>query len=408
MKKFILILLFGVLMSTLVNADCGIMMYKDYKAIVSNENGAATYEYNYNEAQKEYEYKKKELVVPYGEEISIIVDTYKTENDYFLRIEYSGEEYDVKASDLKNIEDFENNNIQLEKSEYYVYEDTEVRKGPGILYEVVGTIKADTNIYVDFLDNNGNEGGIEKEGGWIYISDGTTSGYIYNDMCYVAHPLSICKKVETNDYYYLGTDDKGIGLKFGDKITPKYYAQEALGITYYIKYNDKYIRLYDSEVGKESNESFRILSLENIPANIRELESPDKELIIEDYLKIGDNYNIIYETYDNYFAYYYVKIDEKIYIVTLYTYPIDEYILFFDKEESKNEEIKNEDIIEVDSITVGIETKDNEKNSGNEEEIIIVDGISSKEDVIIFLCGAIILSAVTCIVIVLINKRKKK
>lgn len=148
LKKIILLVLLCILMPTLVNADCGLIIYDNYNVVVSNENGAYSYESNYNKQTKKTEYSKTKNYIPYGKEVKVYRDETKFGDDYFLTVIYEEEEYIVKASDLKNIKDF-NANIKLEKSEYYVYKDVELRSGPGVLYDVVGTIKAHTNIYFE-------------------------------------------------------------------------------------------------------------------------------------------------------------------------------------------------------------------------------------------------------------------
>ena len=288
-KKLFSLFIVTLIIPFVVHANCGNLSYKDYKAKVSNKNGAITYDINYNDETKKYEYKKKDFIIPYGEEVLIDSDGIKTKDIYFLYIIYKEEMYSVKSSDLVNSKDFKKEKIELEQSEYYTVKDVEVRKGPSVLYDVAGVIKKDTNIKLEEGLNFENRGE-RQEGAWIYISDGKVSGYIYHESCANAE-LVIGKKANNKqELYYIGNQKE---FTFGEKLKIKYIVEYAHDNEYYIEKNNKQIILSEENIGIKYEHKLMILALDYEYLTLKSLDN-DKELEKKDYLTEGKEYNIKY------------------------------------------------------------------------------------------------------------------
>lgn len=177
-----------------VNASCGNKIYTDYKVIVSNANGTYGYESIYNSDTKTYEFTKTDNFYPYETELQVLNDGKIIDGNYYLTVKHYGHTFYVDTKDVKNGLEFKPSNKQLVETDYYVIKDTEVRSGPSILYDVAGTIKVDSNILAsEDIDTWANKLDGSITGNWIYISDGTTSGYVYHEKCSDL-PISLGKK----------------------------------------------------------------------------------------------------------------------------------------------------------------------------------------------------------------------
>ncbi|MBQ9854343.1 MAG: hypothetical protein IJO57_04870 [Bacilli bacterium] len=446
-KKLFSLFIVTLIIPFVVHADCGNIIYKDYRVKVSNKNGATTYDINYNEETKKYEYKKENFVIPYGEEVLIVIDGIKTNDIYFLSIEYKEEIYSVKSSDLINIKEFKKEKIELENSKYYTVKDVEVRKGPGVLYDVAGTIKADTNIKLEKglnLENRVDS----QEGAWIYISDGKVSGYIYHEMC-KGKALSLGTKVNY-DIYYLGTDEKE--FTFGEKLNIKYIVEYAHDNEYYIEKNNKQIILKEEFVGTKYEHKLKILALDYEYLTLKSLDN-DKELEKKDYLTEGKEYNIKYYNSDGYTENYFIEINNKMYILSngIYDNPenLDYSLIVYEKEDKytfdeeryyrfetnkeyqileKGKEIVGYKLLNDDDIYYNkelgfiyknrseIEEESEEENkkpiyvpkNEPDNDIKEVEGISVKDYILLCLGGAVAISIIAIIILICINKNKNK
>ena len=449
MKKFIIILFTLFICCNLVKADCGFLSYTNYEVIVSNENGAVIYE------EVDNGYKKTNEIIPYNTKLKVDSDNMKLDNDYILHVYSEDEKYggNVKASDLQNINDYKKEKKTLEKSEYYTYEDTEVRSGPGILYDIVGIIKADTNVY---FEKNINLDGINS-GAWKYISDGNIGGYIYFDTCSGNLPIKLGKLIKNkNDYYYIGNDDYGIGLKRYDKVNIKYVVYDyGHHKSYYVEFNNKNLLIEEEFIVEKFERELIFLSLDNEYTELFDIN--DKSLNKSVHLKIGQKYKIKYRNVIESFDNYYIEVDGKMYIVVYNLYFQDNDLVVYDENkiynieykgkkieaykilnryddseydnteyynskygiinldeenEEDNKEEENESIIDNnqnnntpdDNINNDIENNVSDENENKDDEIIT--GVSSKQYVTWCLIGSIILSAISEILILVLNKSK--
>lgn len=448
-KKLFSLFIVTLIIPFVVHADCGNIIYKDYKAKVSNKNGAITYDINYNDETKKYEYKKQNFIIPYGEEVLIDSDGIKTKDIYFLNIIYKEEMYSVKSSDLVNSKDFKKEKIELEQSEYYTVKDVEVRKGPSVLYDVAGTIKADTNIKLEKglnLENRVDS----QEGAWIYISDGKVSGYIYHEIC-ANEEIVIGKKANNKqELYYIGNQKE---FTFGEKLKIKYIVEYAHYYKeYYIEKNNKQIILKEEFVGTKYEHKLKILALDYEYLTLKSLDN-DKELEKKDYLTEGKEYNIKYYNSDGYTENYFIEINNKMYILSngiydnpenldyslivyekedKYTFDEDRYYRFETNKEyqilEKGKEIVGYKLLNADDIYYNKELGfiyknrseiEEEQQEENKEPIYVpenepdndikeVEGISVKDYILLCLGGTVAISIIAIIILICINKNKNK
>ena len=420
MKKFILIIFILFISCNFVKADCINTAYKNYEVMVSNKNGAVIYK----ESEKGYE--KTNQIIPYKTKLYVSSDAQKLNDDYILSVYSEDQKYNgfIKASDVKNVKEFEDKKLKLKKTNYYTYEDTEVRSGPGVLYDIVGVIKADTNVYSNenFVDNDGNLSASEKIGAWVYISDGKIGGYIYYDTCYGTLPIKVGKLVQnnSNNYYYIGKDDYGIGLKRYDKVNIKYVVQDyAHHQSYYIEYNNKNALIHEELIVESFEHQLIFTSFDSnyiILNYVTDITGNfigyDKSLNKSEHLKIGQKYttkyyNHISDGYDN----YYIEIDGKMYrIIYSKNVPKNDLIVY-DENKIYNIEYKGK---KIDTYKVlnsydenvyynseyGIINPDNEKS---EEET--VTKTNSKQYITWFLIGGTLL-VLGGIIIFIVNRKK--
>ncbi len=426
--KVCLILFVSIFIPNNVKADCGILVYDGYKAKVSNINGAEVYESTSNGV-----YKKTGKKISYGTEVEISHDV-GISGDTTLIAVNDGDDI-VKASDLTNIKDFNGDKIKLEKSDYYTITDTEVRSGPGVLYDVVGTIKANTNIMI------GDTSDLSEAGAWIKISDGTTTGYVYYEECYGKLPITIGEKVNSNNYYYLGGKsevESKLNLKVGDKLNVKYVIPVNKGVgIYYIELNGKSEYLDGSVVGKAYNHKLIPIDLNDQHYAINLYDSNDKQVKLSDYLKINQEYNIKYIYDRGTWITYYIEINDKLYTLSYgpdYAereageYPIviadsketvtwngkdieaykllnsDEGTTVYYNEELGLSKPESDEIKEM----IKPEEETTDKEVTNEDDTITVDGLTSKDYVIICLIASLVIAVVAIVTLVVVNRKKNK
>ena len=461
MKKFIIILFTLFTCCNLVKADCSFLRYSDSEAIVSNKNGAVVYD---NSDDKGY--KKTNEIIPYNTKLKVESDELKMKDDYILSVYSEDGKFDgyVKASDLKSVNDYKNKKPELEKSEYYTYEDTEVRSGPGIFYDVIGVIKGDTNVYLE--KDIDLESRIEavKDGAWIYISDGNIGGYIYYDTCAGFLPIKIGKLVKNNnEHYYIGTDDYGIGLKRYDKVNVKYFINDySHHLSYYVEYNGKSVLINEALIVEKFEHQLIFTSFDNdytILNYVTDITGDyvynDKPLNKSAHLKIGQKYTTKYHNMMNYgYDNYYIEIDGKMYRIVYNLLASDDDLIVYDENKIYNIEYKGEKIeaykvlnrynenynnssefdgSEYYNSEYGIIDISNNENTEEENENItdnnqnnipddninnnvennildkddeIITGISSKQYVTWCLLGSIILLVLSGIIIFIVNRKK--
>ncbi len=451
MKKFLTIIFILFICCNLVKADCGFLKYMDYEVIVSNKSGAVIYEDSNDDGYLEKTNKK----IPYNTKLKVESDERKLENDYILYVYREDEKYSgyVKASDLQNIKEFKNEKPKIKQSDYYTYEDTEVRSGPGVLYDIVGTIKADTNLYLEKdVDLEDRIEAIDN-GAWIYISDGNIGGYIYYDTCAGFLPIKIGRLIK-NSNNYMGKSDYGIGLKRYDKVKLKYVINDSgHHQSYYIEYNGKNALISEKLIAEKVENELIFLSLDseytvlndinNITDNLSLLE--DKALNKKSYLKTNKKYTTKYYKRTSYgFDIYYVEINKKMYRIVYNLLVADDDLVVYDKNKTYTIEYQGEKIQaykllntfgdnDYYSSVSGIISIDVEEENENDEEENIIDnenntednnnnlesetpnesqteevltGISSKEYVLYCFIGCFILSVISEILIIVINKSK--
>lgn len=448
-RKIVLLLLIGLFVPNIVKADCGSAVYEDYEAKVSNTNGATVYK-----LEDDGTYKATGEKIAYGKTVKIEYDVAKAEGTVLLAIDWDGRGmFCVKASDLVNIKDFKSTNDILKKSDFYTIADTEVRSGPGILYDVVGTIKADTNIMIGFDENDTYAD--SKTGAWVLISNGTISGYVYFEQCYGKLPITIGYKAEKG-IYYSGYNDSKLNISFGDKLDVKYIIPVNKGENlYYTKIGNRFEYIEGTNVVEQYKHKLFVIDLntDKFPITLSDLNG--KELNVRDYLKLNQEYQIRYVHNHGYGSVYYIEIDNKVYRFLYnsdygdhgeYEYPIvvtdkKQKVTWNDKEVEAYKLLNSEEKTIYYSNELGISNpksdkivelvqndpkeEDDDKNSDKKEEnnkdddgndnlnedekkeVLTVDGLSSKDYVFWCLIGALIIAVVTTVMLVIVNKKKK-
>ncbi len=463
MKKFLTIIFILFIFCNLVKADCSSIMYlKNNNAVVINEKGATTYEYE----EDSKIFKKTNFKIPYGAKVTLYADEAKIEDDYLVSVLYQEEYYTIKASDLKNSNEFKSENLKLEKTNYYTYEDTEVRSGPGIIYDVIGVIKADTNVYsTENIDTYSGISNVNEETGpWIYISDGNIGGFIYYDTCSGSLPIKIGELIKnSNNYYYMGNSDYGIGLRRYDKVNVKYVVYDSgHHQSYYIEYNGKNALINEELIAEKVENELIFLSLDSEDTALNDINNitdekfnlfEDKALNKKSYLKTNNKYITKYynRTFDG-LDIYYVEINKKMYRIVYNTIVGEDDLVVYDKNktytieyqgrkiqaykllntfedndyyssvsgiisidvEEENENDEEENIINdnENNNTTNDEENSSENNNNNNESSNesqteeVLTGISSKEYVLYCFIGCFILSVISEILIIVINKPK--
>ena len=173
MKKYLYLILCVLSFCFISNAKAlnitGSMVVPEFDAYVSNEAGASIFDSN-NEA----------INIPYNTQIKLVADTYKEDTSI---IEYNGNNYSIKNSDIKLVNDtFEKEDgFKLEEPQKFVIPaDSKMYKGPSdIFFEELGVIiPKDTEIEYEYIDVNANNNTTSKfvyttyagESGWVFTS----------------------------------------------------------------------------------------------------------------------------------------------------------------------------------------------------------------------------------------------
>ena len=176
MKKivYVLISLF-VFLPLMVFADMSGPLVREYEFQVTNPNGAQVYDYDLD---KYSGYYKLDKIVPYNYKFTVYEED--GGDDYIYVDEYDG--YINRKDGRSIVEKFELSEKNLkEKYDAIVIKDIEVRKGPSDGYDVIGSIKEGTKIYVrDILiyDEDNNEYFQEEFDPWVYVEYNNMKGYI--------------------------------------------------------------------------------------------------------------------------------------------------------------------------------------------------------------------------------------
>lgn len=455
-KSLLLVFFIGLLMPCFVKADCGPAGYDDFYAIVSNQNGAVTYE------EKERDiFKKTDYVIPYGEKVQFMWDAAKADDYYIILITYKNHSYFVKSVDFTNEDIFNVNNNELVKTNYYTVFDTEVRSGPSFSHKVIGTIKKDTNLK-GIVDKELNQ--LRGVGSWVYVSDGNISGYVYYEKCMPIMQLTIGQIVD-EELYYLSNEENELNLKFGDILNAKYVINYAKHKVYYVENNGNYVTFENHLIGIKSNTKLMILEYDDITIWLTDVNTL-KKVKIANYLEVGKVYDVIYEQSDIYNVTYYIEVNNKLYALNYcdgqceesdYDFKYQISVINFSKEEtitltsdvlyaknlydedslktiSKGETIslykiigyayddetiyyskKYDGFIKIknkiedtnDEINDPV-TDDNKENNKEveDDEVIVADGLTSRDYVIIGLFVAVIVSIIAIVCLVSFNKKR--
>ena len=171
MKRILcLLLLLSLVLAVKVKADSGGPMVIEYKATVSNKNGAVCYERDGNN------YKKKNKTLPYGKELEIYAEA---ENGY---INISEDEcWYIKVSDIKTKSDSLSitaegvEKITPVRAIVLAKGGLNLRKGPAVAYGRITTILQYTVVdvsyragsYWNYVEYNGKKGWISATNGYL-------------------------------------------------------------------------------------------------------------------------------------------------------------------------------------------------------------------------------------------------
>ena len=410
MKKivYVLISLF-VFLPLMVFADMSGPLVREYEFQVTNPNGAQVYDYDIDNYSGYYKLDKK---VPYNYKFTVYEED--GGDDYIYVDEYDG--YINKKDGRSIVEKFELSEKNLSKKyDAIVIKDVEVRKGPSDGYDVIGTIKEGTKIYVrDILiyDEDSNEYHQEEFDPWVYVEYNNMKGYINSYNGYLGFNETQMAAVTAIDVKLIDPKtDKVIDvIPANKKLTVTGYYMDVWSSGYYIKYNDKFGIVPDNYfVIKYKNVEFKALEKLNIYENCASLEggSYDDSVYTSKVLGTiskGTKFNSeYYETENGYAFIRYEKGNSKGWIcvnVDLSDEPQSEYKGIDFKYPTYDEEDTQSDITEPND--------DNGEIKDENSKLIIPSKNKVKKMEMIYLCiGAALLMTLTAIItILLINKKK--
>lgn len=447
-KRIIVAIFAVVVLPASVLADCSLSIYKNYKVKVSNSDGAVLYYEDYNDKLDKEVYVKSKKVLSPGTELIVEYDAAKRDDFYILAVHSKDGRIEgfVKSTDVTNVNEYSNQK-SLVQSDYYTISDTEVRKGPGVLYDVVGTIKANTNISI--ADDFDVQSFGEKEtGSWVYISDGTVSGYIYYETCVNRLPINIGKKV-SGDLYWVGSNKNEYGFKFGDKVDSKFKIAFANEDKYYVNLNGHDYYISDEFIAEEYNHSLKLLE---IPTGKREIGLTT----LNSYVNGDDNsklnllekdkeYKVLYtnvlSSFPTSYNNYYIEINDEIYVLSLATdiknSMFDSSLIVYD--EVKNLDVNKDYYYGFKALSSGEEKTYFDKNmtlnaynlvngseevssayyndqygfiysdlkNANDDATIIEPEDNSKQQIIYYAAGAAAFAIVVAGALLVVNKKKK-
>lgn len=275
MKKIILfiLLLFFVFIKPNINvyADSAVPIITWYEAIITNPNGAKTYNSDWSSSEK------LDDVIPYESEV-IVLQEYSNYN-----ILYNNKEYWVSAEDIaiKNQEFSLGNAYKLvEKVAALNPYETRVYSGPSTEFKLVGTLPANTEFNYEYVIKYKETNDID----WVYVECDNVKGWILttngrgdNELAY---KTDISIKL-LDDYKNTYTDisiPKGTILKCF-YIYNSYYGQ------YQVDYNGKKIWIYSS-----GENIFEIMNNDD-SLNTETSNDDIKDNKLEENLSIDENNN---------------------------------------------------------------------------------------------------------------------
>ncbi len=430
MKKIIYVIL-GVLLflPTIVKADMGAPMIKEYKASVKNPDGADIYRFDFDNEK----YVKTGDKLKYG---TIIIVDY--EEDGWIEIntgEESEEENEAEEKEdlyvqLKELtavnKTYKVNSKELDTAiSALIVKDQAIRKGPAYGYESTGkTIKAVTTVKVrGLLEYNEEDKKYYDEGNpWMYVEYNGTKGFIEAYEGKVAFNKVTTTVMANNDAEVINPQTgKKVGIiKANTKTNLTLYTLDAWYSDYYVEYDNVKGYVEDEVVfPKQETLDFKITEKIKVYETLKYNDDGDliSKLVttLPKSTAFSSNYYLIF---NGWVVIYYEKGNVKGWIsenegtynseeegeeyrdiadVLGFEYPEDENILE-DKEEETgdNENVETEQPTEVVPEDVVSDVKNDDKPSSNSNQIL-------------YLCigAAIVISLTAVVTILLVNKKKK-
>lgn len=394
MKK-IIYLLVGVLLIIMplnVLADMGAPVIKEYKASISNPNGASIYKSEYKEDKQ---ILTKVGVLEFEKEIEITYEEKINDKEYVSYFDNGW--YYVQAADVLAIEDEYNieQATKINKKATILAENgVKMHTGPAAGYKVVGsTIPKNEEIELSYeYSSEGLYYYTEYKGqeGWISIGNGAVGMESENTKFIVVEDIPI--------------DKTDIIIPANTLLKPKYKLDA------WTSNKNSYIE-YEGYEGLISDENlcyfgydfyYRIKQpVKMYTKASKDSKVIDKEIRINDLIKsncstarYGEG-GWMYITYDNQNGWvYYPEYEEA----TKYFQDVDE------------EELSEEEKAKLNHEEEVYEPKKEKKEEDADEEEIIVDSKKDKNQNMIYICtfGAIILALTAFVTIILVNKKKDK
>ncbi len=168
-KVSLLVLLFLLFMPLIAKADMGAPMVRTYEAVVIKVDGA-----DYYEQDNDWNWEKKGHL---NKDDKVKIEFESTDDgEVYLAFNKGGGYYFVKASDVAPLEKEVKPNgegiIELDKEQKIrveAKEGVEVKKGPSVAYETVGTLKKGTEATYKYEID---------ESGYIYVDTGDIKGWV--------------------------------------------------------------------------------------------------------------------------------------------------------------------------------------------------------------------------------------
>ena len=269
-----------------VKADASVPVITAYEAIITNPDGAKTYNSEWIS-----ENEITDVIIPYDKEVIVVSETYDA-----LQVKYNNIKYTISKNDItpKNGEYALKNAIKLDSSQKVLnlYE-RKMYSGPSTKFKEIISIPEKIELSYEYAIN------ASYAPSWIYIEYKNQKGWI--QTLDSRGNLLVATEV---DYNVVAIQDFELDNQHIDKGTVfkcLYYCSNPGGEEYYVQYNDKIVMIHSPLVEKtdavieQQTESNKIEENENIVEHgipdDKQIEKETKKTQQENKI---DYYTIIY------------------------------------------------------------------------------------------------------------------
>jgi len=389
MKKMIYLIV-GILLFVplFVKADMGSPMIIEYKASVTNPDGAQFYKYDWE--NNKYILSGKSL--SYGTEVTVMYEekgraSLKNYDDYVKIEDITSieKEYSVTLKDLQASKDA------------IVLKDREIKTGPAEGYSGTGVIiAAGTNIKIRFFKLDG------YENPWVYVEYNNTKGFIDILEASVAYDTSeaveIDRMINKNAKIVDPATSKVVGtIKTNTIISDKLLVVDPWSHSYYLTYNgvSGIVSYYDFVDKEEKTEKYKLTQKYDLH------ETSEEESKVIKTLDSDTVFDTDYIYWDKgYYAIYYESGNVKGWIIPRCKEGAEDEFIGIEKVTGSNAEQSQD-------VEYSSEEPKQDTEEKNEEVNSEVKATKPNETLYICIGGAVILCLTAVVIVILINRKKK-